>query len=360
MAAETREVQKTLHQIAATLQQQQTLAAQRQDQIDQRQTQVDQQLNTIQAALLQQIQNPPPPPPPAGQPPVFLRSQTTAPEKFGGEPAAFRTFIAHCELYFETRAAEFPTDRSRVTFLVSLLKGQAAKWSLPLWENNDPLLNNYQGFMQLLRQHFDDPAREATATREILRLKQAGRRVVSYIADFKVLAADLQWNEFALKALFKEGLDKQIKDELVRQGMPQTLDALYQFCVVVDSRLQEIRQDPASRGKALQSSVPAISPCPAPLMLPGGEEPMQIGATATRRVLPAVEKQRRREKFLCFYCGAPGHMVRNCPSRGQAAQPKPKPAGQNKDQEPNSAPVPATLNFSSPPRQGSTGGLSSN
>ena len=47
------------------------------------------------------------------------------PEKVGGKVEEFPAFLAQCKLYIELRARDFPTDKIKVCFIVSLLKGQA-------------------------------------------------------------------------------------------------------------------------------------------------------------------------------------------------------------------------------------------
>uniref|UniRef100_A0A670KFR6 DUF4939 domain-containing protein n=1 Tax=Podarcis muralis TaxID=64176 RepID=A0A670KFR6_PODMU len=68
------------------------------------------------------------------------------PEKFDGAPASFPMFLAQAKLYIQGRARNFPDDRTKVHFLISLLKDQAAKWALPLLRQDSPLLADYTGF----------------------------------------------------------------------------------------------------------------------------------------------------------------------------------------------------------------------
>ena len=65
------------------------------------------------------------------------------PEKFEGKVEEFPTFLPQCKLYIELRARDFPMDKTKVCFIVSLLKGQAAKWATPLLLAPSPLLTNY-------------------------------------------------------------------------------------------------------------------------------------------------------------------------------------------------------------------------
>lgn len=46
---------------------------------------------------------------------------------------------------------KFPTDHSKIAFVLDLLKEPAAKWAVPLIKDNVPLLDNYQIFIQRFR-----------------------------------------------------------------------------------------------------------------------------------------------------------------------------------------------------------------
>uniref|UniRef100_A0A670I886 DUF4939 domain-containing protein n=1 Tax=Podarcis muralis TaxID=64176 RepID=A0A670I886_PODMU len=80
--------------------------------------------------------------PASGKYPVAL------PEKFDGFPASFPMFLAQTKLYIQGRARNFPDDRTKVHFLISLLKDRAAKWALPLLRQDSPLLTDYTGFWE--------------------------------------------------------------------------------------------------------------------------------------------------------------------------------------------------------------------
>ncbi|XP_015269339.1 PREDICTED: protein LDOC1-like [Gekko japonicus] len=82
------------------------------------------------------------------------------PEKFG-KNVEFPDFLAQCQLYIKLRAWDFPTDKMKVCFIISLLKGQAAKWATPLVVAPPPLLYNYSGFLDHLFVAFANPQQAA-------------------------------------------------------------------------------------------------------------------------------------------------------------------------------------------------------
>uniref|UniRef100_A0A670XTD6 DUF4939 domain-containing protein n=1 Tax=Pseudonaja textilis TaxID=8673 RepID=A0A670XTD6_PSETE len=82
---------------------------------------------------------------------VQMKSPVSMPEKFSGQIDRFPAFMGQCQLFISLRPEDFPTDRSKVGFMISLLTGQAANWATPLLVQDSPLLNNFQGHLQQMR-----------------------------------------------------------------------------------------------------------------------------------------------------------------------------------------------------------------
>ncbi|CAI9570881.1 unnamed protein product, partial [Staurois parvus] len=56
--------------------------------------------------------------------------QLPPPPCFSGDSKACRGFIKQCSIHFELAAHHFPTDRSKVAYMISLLSGEALAWAL--------------------------------------------------------------------------------------------------------------------------------------------------------------------------------------------------------------------------------------
>lgn len=249
--------------------------------MDQQQLQLLQQLQADNQRLQQQVaqlvalqaagQAPvAPPPPPRRKIPVSV------PDKFAGQREMFPTFMGQCQLFMALRPEDFPDDRARVGFVISLLSGSAAQWATPLLLQDSPLLTDLQGFWQHMRLLYEDPFRPQTAAWRIKNLRQGRRPLQDYVAEFRLLSQDARWNEAALMDAFQDGLSDELQDELVRVEAPLTLDALVEQCLRMDHRLT------------------------------------------------AQERSRRRLGGLCLYCGEPGHFAASCPrKRGGAPSPGP-------------------------------------
>ncbi|XP_029142298.1 protein LDOC1-like [Protobothrops mucrosquamatus] len=74
------------------------------------------------------------------------RSPVTVPEKFDGSQARFPSFFGQCQLCMSLWPEDFPTDRDKVGFVISLLTGTAARWATPLLTQPNQLLDNYAEF----------------------------------------------------------------------------------------------------------------------------------------------------------------------------------------------------------------------
>ncbi|XP_069470010.1 protein LDOC1-like [Ambystoma mexicanum] len=70
------------------------------------------------------------------------------PERFLGDPLKYGVFMTHCRLHFLCRPGAFPTDQTKVAFILSYPGGHAASWSVPLVDRDDPVLDNFAQFQQ--------------------------------------------------------------------------------------------------------------------------------------------------------------------------------------------------------------------
>uniref|UniRef100_A0A670YB82 DUF4939 domain-containing protein n=1 Tax=Pseudonaja textilis TaxID=8673 RepID=A0A670YB82_PSETE len=138
------------------LNQLQRLVEQQQQQINQLlqsnvtlQNQVTQLLNYVSS--LPSLAAVPPAPP-------VRKSPVSMPEKFSGQTDMFPEFLGQCQLFMSLRPENFPNDRAKTGFILSLLSGQAANWATPLLVQDSPLLNDFQGFLQQMRTKDYGPA----------------------------------------------------------------------------------------------------------------------------------------------------------------------------------------------------------
>lgn len=87
----------------------------------------------------------------------------------------------------ELWAWDFPGDKSKDCFLISLLKGKIAKWSTSLLLINSQLLNNFAGFVAHVKAAFADPLKTENVNWNSWCLYQGESPVAFYITEFQLL-----------------------------------------------------------------------------------------------------------------------------------------------------------------------------
>jgi hypothetical protein len=228
-------------------------------------------------------------------------------------------------------------------------------------------LRTFAGFVKKLNELYGDPNLVSSKARELVALRQT-TSVTEYIAQFKTIAQFLQWNDDALKEIFKKGLKTLVGDAIaLREEEPATLQEYMDVSNRIDIRLQQRRFDSYNTGPSLfthsgtnagntrpygttprtqdkpnstsasrptgqststtqarvtpasqppAQATPAITLSRTPTSLPStskdGTLPMEIDASG-KRVLSETERHRRRTQNLCHYCGSPDHIVASCP-----------------------------------------------
>lgn len=278
-------------------------------------------LNNMSAQLQQiqlaQVPQPPPPAPPQrDQPHLPVREpRLPPPESYAGEPGTCRSFLSQCSLVFELQPSTFPTDRSRIAYVITLLTDRAREWGTAVWDAASPVCLSYAAFTEEMRKVFDRSVHGREAAREMLRVRQGKRSVSDFAIEFRTLASSTGWNQEAQYDAFFNGLSETIKDELATRELPRSFDALVDLAIRIDRRLKQRykeREQSWRAGRVFQSPTQGQSD-PADAAVP---EPMQVD----RARLSPAERQRRRDSNSCLYCGQPGHYLARCPVKGSARQ----------------------------------------
>ena len=249
------------------------------------------------------------------------------PAKFSGDRKSFDGFLGQAKFHLACNSYYYSDATERVALLVSLLDGPARTWLNPYWVT-DPsgILKDDKKFVEELTKRFGDPHKTTTAGISLKSLKQGGRSVMSYASEFMEITQCLNFNDAALRYLFREGLNDQVKDDLAGiSTVPASLDELVKLADSVDTRRYERRierrnADQTPKHQQLKTFTPRNQ---APLQVANNSRPvpMEIGSvsvsptkTPNNRLSPE-EKDRRRRLNLCFYCGESGHKSLNCSNK---------------------------------------------
>ncbi|XP_029430355.1 proprotein convertase subtilisin/kexin type 5-like [Rhinatrema bivittatum] len=90
-----------------------------------------------------------------------------------GDVKLCRGLLNQCYIQFNLLPLQFPTDRVKTSFIISLLDGRPLAWASNLWECQDSRLDNPVQFITAFRRVFDESSRRPTAASELLQLRQA-------------------------------------------------------------------------------------------------------------------------------------------------------------------------------------------
>ncbi|KAK3536778.1 hypothetical protein QTP86_025088, partial [Hemibagrus guttatus] len=176
-----------------------------------------------------------------------------------------------------------------------------------LWSQNSPVIQSYAGFVDHFKEVFGKTSWDSSMGEELCRLQQGKLTVPEYALQFRTLAAKSGWNEQALLAAYRQGLNPQVRLHLAAYEDAIELERLIQLSIRVAARMQSCvnePQDQSPHSTWRNRPAPVSSPEPVP-------EPMHLGASH----LTPAERQRWLTRNLCLYCGAPGHALPECPIR---------------------------------------------
>ncbi|KAL0173559.1 hypothetical protein M9458_029527, partial [Cirrhinus mrigala] len=235
-----------------------------------------------------------PPAEPVRQNPPVSHPKISLPDKWDGSGTKCDVFLTALNLVFEFQPSRYPSDRSRIALLTSLLTGQAAEWATAVLKADGDVAHSYPAFTSELRAVFQHPESEVEVDSRLYHLKQGSRSVSKYATEFRTLAVQTTWSNSALRTAFYEGLSTRLRDELAVRELPDTLEGMIQLALRVDQRMNHntktvFRSFTGATGyhrtpEPSTSYAVAASPSPPPIASEahstGAGEPMQIGRTS--------------------------------------------------------------------------------
>ncbi|KAL0177388.1 hypothetical protein M9458_026282, partial [Cirrhinus mrigala] len=191
-----------------------------------------------------------------------------------------------CSLFVTQQPHLYPTDECKIAFVCSLLSGRALEWATAVWSLDRPAFPSFSAFLQRFKEVFQ-PSSESG---------EAGEQIVV----LRTLAAQSGWNDGPLKLHYRKGLNPDLQVELACRDEGLTLEQYIDLSIWVDNVMR------ARKSSQLFAPVPQTSSTTEAV-----PEPMQIGSAK----LSTEERERRLRGNLCLYCGQPGHIRANCPTR---------------------------------------------
>ncbi len=165
---------------------------------------------------------------------------------FTKEREKLQAFLVKLELYIEFNQAKFRFKMNKGLFTISYLKNAAFDWvDLKLheflnktpkkWMNNKKFIfSNYKKFKNELQRAFRVVNKKQAAERRLHILKM-NKLTVKYAAEFQWIAALMDWDDDALVLQYYWGLNKTIKDEIVKMNQPEELQNMINIFINIDS-----------------------------------------------------------------------------------------------------------------------------
>ena len=272
------------------------------------------------------------------------RTRVREPDTFdGANPKKLCAFLVQCKLNFQDRQRAFNADRAKVTFVQSYLKGMALEWFKPnllgtLDAYDRPLwIDDWCEFVTELQLQFGphDPIRDTEHQLDNLRMKDT-QRIICYIVEFNCLASQLKgYGNTALRHKFYTSLPNCIKDEICHVGKPQQLEDLRSLTQSINAHYWERKEEVARQTKTSprnssnngnnnasnKSDKKTLSSgnSPQPANLPSSSKgkntskPDIAEKLSKDGKLTPDERKQRINNGLCMFCGAAGHLAKECP-----------------------------------------------
>lgn len=233
------------------------------------------------------------------------------PLAFNGNSQKFPEFLVQLNSYMRVRGHLYPTEAALVSFVSNCFSGEAGKWFQPLVYIQRPLLEQFESFIQVLQDTFNNPENMEDANHHIHRVCQGEDPVHQDVTHFHLIAQELNWDESILCNQFQESLASSIRDELSPTSSATNLSDLITQCISLEEKLN-VKPDPNPQDTSPSEERGR------PENQPGENWPVQ--AASNHPHLSKAERARRREGHLCLYCAHPGHFARDCPVKPHRAQ----------------------------------------
>ncbi|XP_013203789.2 retrotransposon-like protein 1 [Microtus ochrogaster] len=171
--------------------------------------------------------------------------------RFSGDRRDYHEFLVLCQMTMQSHASMFYNDQLRVRFVMRHLSGLALEWANALVEENSPLINDYEGFLQAMSDMFEYRQTLRVAEDAMFKLRQGNRSVADYINEFQSLVPTLGWPDEVLQAHLCHGLNEDIRHYLFRIPQPNSLKNLMVVVLQIEDKLAErravLRLPPESR-----------------------------------------------------------------------------------------------------------------
>ena len=101
----------------------------------------------------------------------------------------------------------YGSDRAKIAYVLGLLTGRARAWATAFWHIPLTTDSTFKQFSTKNLSVFDHPINSHDVSKQLLSLRQGPSSVANYSVEFRMLAAELGWDDGALQSIFFEGIE---------------------------------------------------------------------------------------------------------------------------------------------------------
>ncbi|KAK3571511.1 hypothetical protein QTP86_012860 [Hemibagrus guttatus] len=194
------------------------------------------------------------------------------PEKFDGSADRCRGFLRQCEVFFSHQPGMYREEGTKCAFLLSLMTDRALEWASAIWDADPQVKLSFAYFAGMIREVFEYPAGGKDISLQLMELRQGSETAADYAIRFRTLAAQSGWNDAALWAVYRAGLNPGLQAELACHTEATSLS---QF-VATSIRLDNLQRQHRTGTQASASARPRVR-TDYPERREEAPEPMQLG-----------------------------------------------------------------------------------
>ena len=288
----------------------------------------------------------PPLPPPAHTPPApeikYREPKIAAPLPFDGKRENTESFLNSCSLYISARPSEFPTEDSKMHWIMSYMQnGSARLWRdyiMAQVRNGVKQFLNANDLMNEIKSKFGEEDKRTTMSLKIRTMQQGDKHADEHVQEFQRAALEAGYEGYPLVVEFKRSLNAGLRRQLQNlRPQPITIGQWYKEAITVDRQWRVAKAEEAFYTKANSSSARKEADKPKESrpnqprqnngqysrawqprtfqLAPQGAGNQQ-GNTSGQKDPNAMDVDRsnwgKRPPIKCYNCQGTGHMARDC------------------------------------------------
>jgi len=246
---------------------------------------------------------------------------------FEGERTKLRIFLVQLGIYFDALGWNEDQHHKKMTYAKSLRRGAAGQSRVPhvegrLEENGE----TWGQFVETLKLHFGDMDAKEMGRNRITGITQSGRTMTEYGNEFRMIAAETEYDEGTLTRLLLGGMSKKLQDAWEageRDNLTTTLDITRWGIAKENKRsiMDHIRKGKPT-GKFDTTPRNVNGTFRPTLVSENRGDPMELDVTGRRPGfnISAKEYQQRMRANLCLKCAKPGHRAAACRSQAHSKE----------------------------------------